>query len=230
MKRLILRRAGLGLLFWLSCGLTSLAQTVTPPHDDQQSWNEFQLLKPLTKTKDLIIIGVLRIGRGFERPTDERIGAAVVFKLHKHLTLVPTYLHVTQQPYPGRRVHEHRLILDANLKFSLGQFNFTDRNRYERHARHDSRDFTEYRNRLQIDHPARVGAFQFRVYVADEVFYSTQATDTSRRNWYRNRVGVGAFKQFTERFYGELFYLHQNDGVSRPGNIHALGTLFRVSL
>ena len=224
---------GLGLLYLcllLGSHGTGMAQTPAPPQDDEQQWNEFQLRKPLTKTKDLVLMGVLRLGRGFERPVDERIGVAVIFKLHPKLTLAPTYLYVEQQPYAGRQIREHRLILDANLRQSWAGFNFWDRNRLEHHARHNSADFTVYRNRLQIDHPVRLGNFKFSVYGADEVFYSTQRTNGVRQGWVRNRVGGGVFKQFNELFYGELFYLHQNDGVARPGNVHALGTMVRFSL
>lgn len=130
---------------------------------------------------------------------------------------------MAQQPFAGRRIHEHRLILDVNLRQSCGGFNFWDRNRLEHHARHSSVDFTVYRNRLQLDHPVRLGDFKFSAYGADEVFYSTQRTNGVRQSWVRNRLGGGVFKQFNEWFYGELFYLHQNDGVARPGNVHAAG-------
>jgi hypothetical protein len=145
---------GLGLLLLFCCFLPATAQN-SPPREDQQFWTEVQLVKPLTKTKDLILIGVLRLGRDWQRPVDERIGAAIAFKLNQYLTLTPTYLYVDQQPFAGRRINEHRLILNATGKLRLGKITFTDRNLYERRVRHNSPDFTLYRNRLQIDHPAR---------------------------------------------------------------------------
>ena len=213
---------------WLALALPLHAQT--PPRDDAQFWQETQLIKPLTKTKDLIVIGVLRIGRDGQRPVDERIGAAVAFKLNKYLTLQPTYLYVDQQPFTGRRLREHRLILNVTGKAALGKFTFTDRNLIERRARHASHDFMIYRNRLQIDHPARLGAFRFKPFVADEIWYSTQPGGTGRLGWFRNRVAAGVIKQFNERLTAEFFYLYQHDGVSRPGNVQAIGTLFKVFL
>lgn len=207
-----------------------IAQTSTPPRDDGQFWNETQLIKPLTKTKDLIVIGVVRVGRDLARPVDERIGAAIAFKLNKYLTLQPTYLYVDQQPFAGRRISEHRLVMNVTGKATLGKFMFTDRNLFERRARHDSRDFTVYRNRLQIDHPAQLGAFKFKPFVADEIWYSTQSNAQGRLGWFRNRISAGILKQFSQHFYAEFFYLYQHDGVSRPGNVHALGTLFRIYL
>lgn len=221
----------LGALMLLVFFTSAHAQMMpAPPRNDEQFWNETQLIKPLTKDKDLIIIGVLRLGRGWQRPVDERIGSAVAFKISQYLTLTPAYIYVDQQPFAGRRINEHRLLLTATGKFKLGAFTFTDRNQYERRVRHESQDFTIYRNRLQIDHPARLGAFEFKPFLADEVFYSTQAGPVGRQGWFRNRISAGIIKQFNERFNAEFFYLYQHDGISRPGNVHAVGTLFRFYL
>lgn len=200
------------------------AQTPAP-HNDEQEWNEVQVVVPLQDKVDLLLIGVLRLGRESLLPVDERGGAAVAFKPSKHLTIQPTYLYVAQQPTAMHKNFEHRLIFNATGRFSLGNFNFTDRNLIERRVRHARQDFTMYRNRLQIDHPARISSFRFRAYVADEVFY-----DSLQQAWMRNRFAIGAFKQFTPHFYGEIFYLHQNDGRARPGNVHAVGTLLRFTL
>lgn len=208
--------------------LSAYAQTPAPPRDDQQFWNETQFIKPLAKNKDLIVIGVLRIGRAWQRPVDERIGAALAFKLNKYLMLQPTYFYVDQQPYAGLRIREHRLIMNATGKVTLGKFTLTDRNLYERRVRHVTRDFTIYRNRLQVDHPVQIGSFKFKPFVADEVFYSTQTGSAGAFGWFRNRISAGIIKQFSDRFNAEFFYLRQDDGKARPGNVHALGTLFRV--
>lgn len=207
----------------------ALSQTA-PPREDNQFWNETQLIKAVSKNKDVIFIGVLRTGRDFARPVDERLGAGLAFKPSKYLTIMPTYVYVDQQPFAGRRIQEHRLVLNLTAKFNVGQFLFTDRNLIERRARHDSRDFTVYRNRLQLDHPARLGAFKFKPFIADEVWYSTQTGARGNMGWFRHRLSAGIIKQFGERFNAEVFYLRQMDGVSLPGNVHALGTLFRVYL
>lgn len=215
-------------LFFVIWAGSYQANAQTPPQDDNQFWNEVQLIKALDKKHDLIIIGVLRVGQDFKRPVDERLGAGLAFKPNKYLTLMPTYLYVDQQPFPGRRISEHRLVMNITGKINIGKFLFTDRNLIERRARHDSRDFTFYRNRLQIDHPAKIGRFSFKPFFADEVLYSTQQAGSGRQGWFRNRISAGIIKQFSERFNAEFFYLRQQDGVSRPGDVHAVGTLFRV--
>lgn len=228
--KVFLRKSLLAVGFVIVVSLSGRAQSVVPPTDDNQFWNEVQLIKALDKKHDLIVIGVLRVGRDFNRPVDERIGAALAFKPNKYLTIAPTYLYVDQQPFAGRRISEHRLVMNITGKAKLGEFTFTDRNLIERRVRHQNRDFTVYRNRLQIDHPAKIGNFSFKPFVADEVWYSTQKTATGRQGWFRNRISAGIIKQFGPRLNAEFFYLRQQDGVSRPGDVHALGTLFRVFL
>jgi hypothetical protein len=161
---------------------------------------------------------------------DERLGVALAFKVNPHLTLAPTYLYVDQQPFPGRRIREHRLVLNVTGKVTLGRVTFTDRNLFERRVRQHSTDFLVYRNRLQIDRPVQLGTFRFKPFLADELWYSTQPGTKGRQGWFRNRLSTGLGKQINDSFYAEVFYLYQQDGVSRPGNLHALGTLFRVTL
>ncbi|MBK8314165.1 MAG: DUF2490 domain-containing protein [Acidobacteria bacterium] len=204
--------------------------TVTPPREDNQFWNETQIVKHLNEKRDLVFIGVIRLGRDWHRPVDERAGLGYAFKVNPHLTIMPTYLFVSYQPFPGRLINEHRLVMNVTGKFSLRKFTFTDRNLFERRVRHSNPDFTVYRNRLQIDHPARIGNFEFKPFIADEVWYSTQTLQGKDAGWFRNRISVGILKQFTKHFYGEFFYLHQHDGVSRPGNIPVVGTLFKYTL
>lgn len=223
----------IGAVFFLTLVLSMLSAVQaqpTPSREDNQFWNETQLIKPLSKDKDLIIIGVLRVGRNFARPVDERIGAGLAFKLNKYLTIMPTYIYVDQQPFAGRRIQEHRVIFNATAKFKLGELTFTDRNLIERRVRHATRDFTVYRNRLQLDYPVRLGRVNFKPFLADEVWYSTQSGQQRRQGWFRNRISAGIIKQFGERFNAELFYLRQTDGISFPGDVHALGTLVRVYL
>jgi Protein of unknown function (DUF2490) len=216
-------------IFLLLAALNGPAAAQTPPpRDDNQFWSEVQVIAPLHQKVDLMLIGVLRVGRNFNRPVDERIGGAIAFKPNKYLTLAPTYLYVAQQPFARSNITEHRLVANITGKFTLGRLTFTDRNLIERRVRHSSRDFTVYRNRLQLDYPVKIGAFAFKPFVADEIWYSTNPGP--QRGWTRNRIGGGIIKQIGEKSNFELFYLHQHDGRARPGNVHALGALLRIFL
>jgi hypothetical protein len=207
-------------------GLRAAAQPAPAnPQDDFQFWNEAQVVAPLHERLDLVMIGVLRFGRNLTHPVDERAGAGLAYKPHRSLTIMPTYLYTAQQPAAARKNFEHRLIVNVTGRFSLGKFNFTDRNLVEFRVRHALRDITVYRNRLQVDYPVKLGGFAFRVFVADEVFQGLRPGA-----WDRNRVAAGILKQFSPRLYAEFFYVRQNDGRSRPGDVHAFGTLLRFTL
>jgi hypothetical protein len=203
---------------------------IVPPRADNQFWNETQLIKRLSEKRDLVLIGGLRIGQGLSRPVDERFGAGIAFRLNKHLTIQPTYLFVAYQPFPGREFTEHRLVFNATGRFKIHDFNFTDRNLIEHRVRPTGPDFTTYRNRLMIDHPVRLGSLRFNPFIANEAWYTTQPIATGRFGWSRNRLSVGILKQFSPKFYMEVHYLHQNDGLSRPGNIKTIFTFFRYTL
>jgi hypothetical protein len=223
------RRRSLPALFCLPllaaiCAVRADAQTLADdPREDLQFWNETQVYLPLHERADLVLFGVLRLGRDLSRPVDERGGAGVALKFNRYLTVTPTWLYVAQQPTAARKNAEHRLILNVTAKFSLGQLAFTDRNLIERRLRNTRADFTMYRNRLQLDHPVKLGRLAFRAFVADEVWY-----DALQNSWTRNRVSAGIIKQFSPRFAAEFFYLRQNDGRARPGDAHVIGTLFRI--
>ncbi|MGE0128487.1 MAG: DUF2490 domain-containing protein [Blastocatellales bacterium] len=204
---------------------TTSAQTVSDPREDIQFWNETQLIIPMSERVDLLMIGALRLGRDLTHLVDERGGVGVAFKANKFLTIMPTWFYIAKQPTATRKSFEHRLIFNATVKFPVGKFNFTDRNLIERRVRHNNNDLTMYRNRLQIDHPARLGSFDFRVFVFDEVYYNW-----SQNALTRNRIAAGIIKQFSPSFTAEFFYMRQNDGSARPGDVHAIGTVFKIRL
>ena len=63
------------------------------------------------------------------------------------------------------------------------------------------------------------------LFASDEVYYNRRA-----RTWVRNRSTIGAGKTFGERFAIELYYTRQNDGRSRPDNLHIIGTTLGIRL
>jgi hypothetical protein len=222
MKRPKLRwlQAAFSLLL-LSLG-TASAQS-RPSRSDVQSWNDVQVSVALNKTIDFVLLGTLRIGRNLHRPVDERVGLGFSFKAGKYLTFAPNYLHITTQPFKGRSVYENRLSFPATIRFPAGQFTVSDRNLFERRLRHPGGDSTRYRNKLQVDHPIGDKNKKLNFFVADEVFY-----DWSFNAWVRNRFSVGINKALNKHVTTDLYYLRQNDGHSVPGDIHVIGTLWRI--
>jgi hypothetical protein len=201
-----------------------LAQTAVDQTDTQQ-WNDVIFSLPITKQIDFNILGTLRFGRDISHPVDERIGLGATFRIGQHFSVVPAYLRIETQPFEGRKVHEDRLNVAAFLRFEAHKFRLSDRNLFERRFRRPGGDSTRYRNRFQVEHPVGPDGMKLSVFVSDEVFY-----DWSVDDWVRNRVAAGIIKPLHKNLTLELYYLRQNDGRSLPGDLHAIGTTWRVKL
>jgi hypothetical protein len=211
-------------IMFLSCA-TVPGQSSNPLRSDVQVWTEVQLAVPLAQKIDLVLMGVTRFGRDVSRPVNERIGGGVSFKLGKYVTLLPFYVHVASQPTRNNHSTEERINLESTVRFPAGGFTISDRNRIEFHLHHPRPNFTQYRNRLQIDHPVSLSKAKFTWFVADEVFY-----DSIAAAWIRNRVYLGISRKVNQHFTLDLYYVRQNDSHSHPGDIHAVGTAFKFHL
>lgn len=218
------------LAFWLGCCLSSAAAQ-SPPRDDDQEWNEVQITKPLSRRRDLLLSGQLRFGRELTHPVEEQLTAALAFKINPYLTLTPTYSYVSQQPYAGRLVNQHRMVFVVTGRFTWRDLTFTSRHQLERRLIVGNPDSTVYRPRLMLEHPARLGSFKFKPFIWNEIRYSSLRQASGKRlGWFRNRLALGINKQFTPHLSMDFYYLRQNDGFSRPGNIHAAGVSLRILL
>jgi len=191
-----------------------------------QSWNDVQLTIPMGKKVDFVIQDTVRFGDNISQPVDARWGIGFVFKLGKYLTFNPSFFHGEAKALRGRPEREDRATLAATVRVPLGKkFTLADRNLFERRERQPQVDAWRYRNRLALEHPFNINKQKFTLYVADEVFY-----DWSVRDWVRNRFAVGVTHAFNKHFTLDLYYMRQNDGRTRPGDIHIIGSVWRCRL
>ncbi|PYS26711.1 MAG: hypothetical protein DMF75_21715 [Acidobacteria bacterium] len=181
---------------------TAQSQSSPAPRGDNQFWSETQLSVPINNRADLVLLGFARFGRNVSRPVNERVGAGILVRCGKYLTLLPSYLYVASQPTSINHSTEHRITLEATPKFPIRSFVVSDRNRVEFHFHSPSPNFVQYRNRMQIEHALPL--HDLHGFVADEVFYDSATL--------------------------EIYYVRQNDGHSHPGDINALGSTFKIRL
>jgi hypothetical protein len=217
---------------------SSFAQTAQPT-DDTQFWNDTQVAVKLAKDKkkrelvSLVFGGTLRVGRNITHLVDERAAVNIEFNLRNllnnfNLKLTPGYLYQAAQPFEGRKTYEHRLVFSATPEYTLKQFKFKDRNQFERRLRNSQTDSTRYRNRFEIEYAVKQGESELlRGFASDEVFYDWSVTD-----WVRNRFTVGARKDLdkAKHYMLEVYYLRQNDARARPGDLHVIGTLLKITV
>jgi hypothetical protein len=214
------------LLFLVSsCAPHGVFAQSTVPETDNQLWNDVQLTIPMTKKADFFLQGTLRIGGILSTPVDERWGAGFNYKLSKYVTLNELYFHREAKPPHGRPEHEERLSLGATFQGPIGKFTLSDRNWFERRWREPQVDAWRYRNRVRMEHPFKIEKTKFNWFISDEVFY-----DWSLRDWVRNRAAIGASHTFNKHVAGELYYMRQNDGRSKPGDVNIIGTTLRFKL
>ena len=195
------------------------------PETDNQSWNDIQVTIPLNKKTEFVLIGTVRVGDNFTSFVDERIGVRLNYAVHKYVTLQTLYFHRDAKPPNGLHEREERLTFGANLRIPLGKFNLNTRNWIERRWRHPQIDAWRYRNRVQLDHPFMIGKTKFSWLLSDEIFY-----DWSLHTWPRNRASAGISHAFNKHLTLEVYYMRQNDGRSRPGDLNIIGTTWRVKL
>jgi hypothetical protein len=190
--------------------------------EDTQLWNDIQLAVGLSKEVDFNLFGTFRFGRDISHLVDRRAGVGLTFRAGKYLSLAPSYLNIVTRPFEGRKGNENRLIFAATVRLPLGKFVLSDRNQFERRLRFPLNS-TRYRNRLQVEHPVKLGATELSLFAADEVQY-----DWSLNGWTRNRFIAGVSRRFSNHFTGDVYYMRQNDGRSRPGDLNVLGLTYRL--
>lgn len=220
------RQASLLMLTLLLFTTRLAAQTANRvPETDVQNWNDFQFTVPVSKKVDFVLTGTLRLGDNMTKAVDERFGVAFNYKLDSAITLGAWVFGREARPPNGRREHETRLTLGATIQEPIGKFTLSDRNGFERRWREPQLDAWRYRNRLRLEHPFQIQKSKFTWFVSDEVFY-----DWSLHDWVRNRVAIGTTHAFNKQLTLELYYMRQNDGRSRPGDLHIIGSLWRFKL
>lgn len=200
------------------------AQSQPPnPRGDTQSWNEVQFTVPFNEQVELTLSGEFRLGRNLGDFVDERVGASLRFKLGKYFEFSPGYEYILKQPDRSRNTFENRLSFAGTVKIPVGRFTVENRNQFERRLRNSQSDTTRYRNRLLISRPVKIGGVELDLFASEEVFY-----DWSENDWTRSRFSVGGEKKFSEQFTLEVYYTRQNDGFGSPGDLHIIGTTFKL--
>ena len=190
--------------------------------EDTQLWNDIQLAVGLNREVDFNLFGTFRFGRDVTHLVDRRAGTGFTFRVGKYLTLAPSYLNIVTRPFEGRKGNENRLIFAATVRFPLGKFVLSDRNQFERRLRYPIKS-TRYRNRLQVERTVKLGSAPLSLFAADEIQY-----DWSLNGWTRNRFFAGVSRRFSKHFTGDVYFMRQNDGRGRPGDLNVIGATYRL--
>jgi hypothetical protein len=215
------------LIIWgiLLLGLISV-KAQTPPlldQDDIQSWNDVQLTVPMTKQFDFVTQITGRFGKNVTRVNDGRFQIGFVYKPNKSWTLQPFLWFIRARNARGQFRTENRLNLRVGYKFPTKGFGLSHRSWFEYRIRNTGNTW-RYRPSLTFekDLPKK---FNAKIYLTEEPFY-----DSALNKFSRNRFTVGINKTLTKNLSVDLYFMRQNDGNSRPGDLSVIGTTWKVRL
>ncbi len=200
--------------------LFSSAQTIDT--DDNQSWNDVQITVPMNKEFDFTLTGTFRFGKNITRLNDRRIAAGFVYKPNPSWSFQPFYWNIVARNASGRFLTEHRLNFRATYRFPFKKFGLSHRSWVERRLR-QPRNSWRYRASLTFEKDIKKIIPAAKFFVTEEIFY-----DSILKRFLRNRLSVGINKALTKNLQLDVFYLRQNDGFSRPGDLNVIGTAWRI--
>ena len=217
------RIIGLALIL-LSCVFAAQGQTLQP-QDDIQSWNDVQLTVPISKRFDFQTKGTLRFGKNITRLNDGRIQFGIVWKPTKSLSISPFYWFIRARNSRAVFNNEHRFNLSATYKFPFKKFGLTHKSIIERRNRQPANTW-RYRPSLVFDKdiPKKIipGA---KFFIGDEIFY-----DSGLEKFSRNRFSIGINKTVNKNLGVDIYYMRQNDGITRPGDLNVIWVAWRIKL
>lgn len=187
------------------------------PRRDFQAWMSFDGTHPLSKKVDFLLGAGIRYGNLKGHLSYRRVTTGFAFRWHKFFTFEPYYQYAVIDSHLGPLTPEHRLAMQTTVGVPWRRWLISDRNRGERNFKPGLK-YWRYRNRLELQRPIVLVHKTLTAFAWDEVYYSSVA-----RRWYRNRFALGVQRRLSRRLAVDIFYVHQNDGYSHPGDLDGLG-------
>lgn len=216
----------------LLCSAADFSQAAPLP-SQFQSWNEIQLITPLVRGKDAkgktidkvtaTFNGILRIGRSNLDFLDNRAGAAIDYRVNRHLSLLTSILYRKDELVTNVQRFETRLDLGATIFKTWRNFYFRDRNVFEHRFRSRRLDTNVYRQRFQASHPVKFGKKEiFAPFISEEGYY-----DLHSKSWILNEFFVGFTRRLTSRTSIDIAYIRAD---FRPVNVNGISLNLKIKL
>jgi hypothetical protein len=193
------------------------------PEEDNQSWNDIQLTLPVNDYFEFNTAFTMRLGKNVTRVNDGRFAFGFTVKPTKALSIQPFYWHIRARNALSRFRTEHRLNLRFVYKFPIKSFGLSHRSWFEYRIRAPLKAW-RYRPSLTFEKnfPEKWIA-KSKFYVTEEIFY-----DSLLERFSRNRFTIGVNRTISKQVSVDLYYMRQNDGTTRPGDLNVIGTGWRV--
>lgn len=221
-----------GIIF-LSAGFAFAQQSAPPLPERFQSWNDIQLIVPVTRGKDAngkkidkltaTFTGTIRVGRSSLSLLDNRAGATLDYRLSRHFSIFAASLYRRDEFFENIRRYETRLDLGATISATRRNFTFRDRNMFEHRFRNSRSDLNLYRNRIQINYPLKRGKKElFTPFVSEEAYY-----DLGSKTFIINEFFAGVSRKLSAQITIDIAYIRYD---TRPTNVDGLSLSLKIKL
>lgn len=214
-----------GLMLVIAVLIAFARAQASPDREDNQAINDLQVSVPLTGRVDLLVLATARLGGNLTDFSEGRLGGGISIRIGKGVSISPTYQLIQTRVASGTFRTEHRYSLRASYKFPFKKFGLTHRSTYDYRVRSSGNSW-RYRPSLSFQRALPKGLIpKASLFITEEPFY----VSTTRR-FSRNRFSVGVSKVINDHLTLDIYYMRQQDGVSRPGDLNVLGTSWRIRL
>ncbi|MDQ2746905.1 MAG: DUF2490 domain-containing protein [Acidobacteriota bacterium] len=198
-----------------------------------ESWNEVQLIAPVKHGKDakgktiekltVTFNGVSRIGRSSFDFLDDRVGAALDYRVNRHFSLTTATLYRREELVKKSPHFETRIFGGGTVFATKHNFTVRDRNAYEHRFRNSRADLNVYRQKIQASYSfKRNGKELFAPFVADEGFYNLKL-----KTWFRNEFYAGITRKLSKQTSLDIAYIRTD---TRPVNVNGLNLILKIKL
>lgn len=190
--------------------------------DDIQAWNDLQITVPLSKQVDFVTQITMRFGKNISRLSDGRFQIGFGYKPNESWQFQSSYTYIRARNSHNQFRTENRLSFRIGYKFPIKSFDLSHRSTFEYRMRSTGHTW-RYRPSLTFekDLPKKILP-KAKIYLTEEVFY-----DSGTKKFSRNRFTVGINKTLNKNLSVDLYFMRQNDGFSRPGDLSVVGTSWK---
>jgi len=193
--------------------------------EDNQSWNDLQLTLPVNDYFEFNTAITMRFGKNITRVSDSRWAFGFTVKPNKSFSIQPFYWYIRARNAISQFRTEHRLNLRGVYKFPTKSFGLSHRSWFEYRIRGPLKAW-RYRPSLTFEKEIPENWLKkSKFYATEEIFY-----DSLLKRFSRNRFTVGINRTLSKQVSVDLYYMRQNDGFTRPGDLNVIGTGWRVKL
>lgn len=196
-----------------------------PDETDVQSWNDLQISIPLNKKIDLQLLSTARFGENLSRFEHGRIGAGISASLGNGFSAGANYQLIESRNSQSKFTTEHRYSFRGGYRFPVKKIGLSHRSTYEYRVRSGGNSW-RYRAAVTVEKKLPDNWMRdAEVFLTEEVFYVSTAG-----RFARNRISAGVSKKVNSNLTLDVYYMRQNDGTTHPGDLHVIGTSWRVHL